>query len=256
MSRLWMKAEAAGERTILTDTYFTAPLKIARPFYRKNYTEVMMMAASAGMLEGDSYEIALRLESGARIKFTGQSYTKIFQSQKDGASQRTEIRLGEGAFLSYLPRPVIPFGGSIYSAHTDVFLEESSRLFLCDIMSCGRVAMEERFLFSEYRSRTTVFLKGTPVFLDHVWLRPDSFAVSGPGFFEGCHHVGMMYCYGADPGPIPELPGVSTAVTAAYRGTCIRVMGDTAENIYRLAEILSEKMAAADSENDLKNIVR
>lgn len=232
MSILKLTAENRNGRTVITDTQFTAPLKIANPFYRDGHTEVMMMAASAGILEGDFYDIEITVKANASLKFTAQSYTKIFKAESRGASQRVKITVESGGSLVYMPCPVIPFGESIFDARTEVHLQEDSSFAMTDILSCGRTAMKERFEFTRYRSRTAVYVGGKLCFLDNQRLIPSEAPLSGTGFFENRSHVGMMYVYGKEPS-IPESDRIEAASTNASKGVCIRAAADSADEIWR-----------------------
>lgn len=235
MSSLYIKAENHGGRTVISDCKFTSPLKIAKPFYGDNCTEVMIMTASAGMLEGDIYDIGINVGENASLKFMGQSYTKLFKSDKNGSAQKVSINVENGGRLLYFPRPVIPFAESVYSAETEIHLDGNSRFAMCDIISCGRTAMDERFLFKSYRSRTLVYVDEKLVFLDNMRLVPSEINLFGIGFFENYSHIGMMYAYGYN--SLPELSEVSkieAAVSKASEGFCIRAAANSADTIYKL----------------------
>lgn len=236
MSELSICTACVGGKTVLTDCGFTAPIKIAKPFYREDHTEVMMMAASAGLLDGDHYDIRVHVGENCALGFTGQSYTKIFRSEREGAGQDVSIRVDSGGKFLYMPCPVIPFAGSRYAAKTEVRLAPDSRFAMCDILSCGRGAMKERFLFDSYRSRTAVYVGEKLVFLDNVRLCPGETDLSGIGFFEGHTHAGVVYLYGIRPEDLPELPGVEAAVTEAAAGICVRMAADSADEIVGLAQ--------------------
>ncbi|MGN1119922.1 MAG: urease accessory protein UreD, partial [Oscillospiraceae bacterium] len=149
MSRLYICAENKNGTTIISDSFFSSPIKIAKPFYRPDYTEIMMMTASAGMLDGDVYDIEIIVKKGASLKLTGQSFTKIFKSgEKNGAAQRVRITVEDGVRLIYCPQPVIPFADSIFDSRTEVFLEDNASFLMQDIFSCGRNAMGEAFAFT------------------------------------------------------------------------------------------------------------
>lgn len=232
MSELYIKAENQGGRTVISDCKFTAPLKIAKPFYKDNFTEIMLMTAGAGMLEGDFYNIGIDAGENASLKFTGQSYTKLFKSEKKGSSQSVKINVAENGELLYFPCPIIPFADSIYSAETEVRLEKNSKFAMCDIISYGRAAMNEKFLFKEYRSRTSVYVCGRLVFLDNVRLVSEEIFLAGTGFFENYSHIGMMYAYGYDIAEIPKIPEGEAAVSRALDGVCIRAAANGADDVY------------------------
>lgn len=95
----------------------------------------MMMTASAGILDGDSYDINITVRENAALKFTGQSYTKIFRADKTGAAQNFTLTVENGGTLIYAPCPVIPFGGSVFRSRTDVYLHPGSRFAMTDILA-------------------------------------------------------------------------------------------------------------------------
>lgn len=233
MSRLFLKAEHRNGKTAVTDSFFTAPIKIAKPFYCGNYTEVMMMTASAGILEGDFYDIEVQVAAGASFRLTGQSYTKIFKAAENGAVQKVKINVEKDASFIYFPTPVIPYGGSIFSSCTEVHLDKNCKFVMCDILSGGRKAMDEQFQFKSYRSRTAVYVDGKMQFLDNQKFIPHEVNLNGMGFFEGYSHIGMMYIYGCENVVLPESQTTETAVTRATAGTCIRIFSNSADEIVR-----------------------
>ncbi|MDY3792167.1 MAG: urease accessory protein UreD [Oscillospiraceae bacterium] len=248
MSVLKITAEYKNGRTVITNSEFTAPLKIALPFYRKNHTEVMMMAASAGILEGDFYDIEITVKENAFLKFTGQSYTKVFKSDKTGAAQNVRINLEQGGTLVYAPCPVIPFGGSIFDTRTEVNISPRSRLAMTDILASGRTAMNEEFAFKSFRSRTVVCIDGKPVYLDNRRLVPAETELRGIGFFEGYTHAGSAYFYGADKQALEEAlseySSGEAAVSNAAAGISVRAAGNGADPIHRLFEKMTETLSA------------
>lgn len=234
MSSLFLKAENKGGKTVISDIRFTSPIKIAKPFYCDNYTEVMMMTASAGMLDGDFYDIEINVMKESSLKFTGQSYTKIFKASGEGAAQKTKISVEKNASFLYLPTPVIPHGQSIFSNITEIHLDGNCRFVMCDVLSCGRKAMNEEFLFQSYRSRTSVYVDGKMKFLDNQVLIPQEVNLSGIGFFEGYSHMGMMYVYGYKDIMLPESRIGEIAATKAAAGTCVRIFSNCADEIVQL----------------------
>ena len=247
MSILKLTAEYKNGRTVITDSEFTAPLKIALPFYRKDFTEVMMMAASAGILEGDIYDMEITVKENAFLKFTGQSYTKIFKADKLGAAQNVRINVEQGGTLIYAPCPVIPFGGSIFDVRTEVNISPRSRFAMTDILASGRAAMKEEFAFKSFRSRTLVNIDQKPVYLDNRRLVPDEAHLGGTGFFEGYTHAGSAYFYGADKQALEEaISGYTSgeaAMSNAASGISVRAAGNGADPIHRLFEQMTKALS-------------
>ncbi len=229
MSILDITAGYNGSRTVITDCAFTSPLKIARPIYIGGLTEVIQMSASAGLLDGDEQHININVGEKAFLRFTGQSFTKIFRADKKGAVQNVRISVSSGGCLLYLPRPVIPFAGSRFKSTAEIYLEKGSRFFCWDILSCGRAGMGERFAWDSCCSRTVVYIDGQPVFLDTQRYIPKIYSPAGIGFFEGYSHIGTAYIYGAEDINIPGEGSITK--TNAREGICIRAAGNSAEEV-------------------------
>jgi len=225
----------------MSDCFFTSPFKIAKPFYRDNgYTEIMVMCASPGILAGDRYNMRFDLSDNTKTIISEQSYRKIYNSGDDFSQQHTRIQAGENAALYYVPFPVIPFAGSRFRSRTDIFLRPSSKLIFGEILTCGRDGMGERFAFSEFSSRTAVYVDGKPVFLDNSRLIEDRDAdFSGLGFLEGYSCQGVFFLYGFDNVSLPEREGIQAAVSKSLAGFTIRALGDSANNLYSFAGNLS-----------------
>jgi urease accessory protein len=162
--------------------------------------------------------------------------------------------------LYYVPYPVIPFAGSRFRSRTDIFLRSSSKLIFGEIFTCGRDGMGERFAFSEFSSRTEIFVDGKPVFLDNSRLfgsgsgggavkgcevkdcdvndcevKDCEADFSGPGFFEGYSCQGVFFLFGFDDVPFPEREGIEAAVSKSSAGFTIRALGKSADSLYRFA---------------------
>ncbi|MDR0819231.1 MAG: urease accessory protein UreD [Oscillospiraceae bacterium] len=241
MGSLRLSTQFRNGRTETDSVDFTAPLKFAKPFYREGVTEFMYMCAGPGLLDGDSLNMTYEIGKDCSAMVTGQSYTKIFKSEREGASMSVSVNVGENASLFYCPAPTIPFAGSRYKANSVVGLTRSSRLLLCDAVSCGRVGMGERFEFDSFNSRISVYVDGELVFLDNTRLVPEEVRPDGIGFFEGHTHLGLIYAYGFDIAIPPQVSDAEAAITNAAAGVVVRILADSGDAITRLArQILSQ----------------
>lgn len=233
MGYLYIETACENGRTVVKDSYFTAPFKITKPFVSHNVLELMIMQASAGILEGDSHELEFKIRTGSHVIITGQSYTKLFRMEKGQAHQKLKITVEKDASLCYLPCPVIPFRDSDFTNTGEVRLEKGARFAMTDILACGRKGMGEVFEFRKYHSRTVVFEEEIPVFADNTRLVPKENDPRRIGFFEGNTHQGMAYIYGRTV-DIPEERGSLTAAySCAKKGTVVRVLGDSSDETER-----------------------
>jgi urease accessory protein len=180
---------------VISDVGFSAPFKLTSPFYDDaGRMSVMAISVSAGLMSGDSQEIELCAERGARVQVGSQAFEKIHRMEGGGfAERRACLDVKSGATLIYSPLPAIPFAGSAFRSDTRVTLEDSAaRLFLSDIVACGRASRGERFEFREYRSRTRIFEGGALIYYDNAAYIPADMRMEGFCMFEGYTHCGSL----------------------------------------------------------------
>ena len=196
-SLLNLEACKKNGQTYVEDLYFTAPLKVMRPFIKDDGgIKIMLLSASAALMAGDEQEINILVNDGADLEFVSQSYEKIHKMDEGCAVKNTVINIGKNAKLKYTPLPVIPFAGSAYKGKTKVYLEdETSKFFMTDIISCGRAVNEERFEYKYYYSLIEIYKAGLPVYRDNARYMPDIFDMEGTGMFEKYSHLANILIF-------------------------------------------------------------
>src|SRR5215510_2379841 len=108
MTELFVSMGLQNGRTVVADCFFTSPCKIAKPFYREDgCTEIMIMCASPGILAGDKYDMRFVMSDNTKTVISEQSYRKLYNTGEAASYQNTQIQVGEGAVLHYVPYPVI-----------------------------------------------------------------------------------------------------------------------------------------------------
>lgn len=64
--------------TYIKDSFFIAPFKIMKPFlYGTKGIKIMILSASAGIMEGDRQNINIEAEENTVVEICFQSYEKI-----------------------------------------------------------------------------------------------------------------------------------------------------------------------------------
>ena len=184
----------AGEDTYLKDLFFTAPFKVMTPFEKEGgKKEVMVLTASAGIMEGDAQRISIHMGAGTELSVTSQAFEKIHRMKDGFASRKTKIRIEKGSSLSYCPLPVIPFADSAFKNHTSIYLEdESSRLIYEEIVSCGRAARGERFRYRFYHSGIEAWCREKMIYRENIRYTPSIQPMEETGFFEGYSHMASL----------------------------------------------------------------
>ncbi|MGN0484931.1 MAG: urease accessory protein UreD [Lachnospiraceae bacterium] len=262
LTELRLEIEQKNNRSVVSDRYFTAPLKLGIPKLSGDRLEVFCMLASAGLLEGDEHLYTIQCKENTKSRFTDQSYTKLFRMNEGEATKSQQIFLEKNASFFYCPHAVIPFQNSAYTGKMRVTLEESSEFFYTDIFAVGRVGMGETFAFRSYRNRVEVMLKNRPVWIDNTCFFPEKMKLDQSVFFDHATHMGTLYYYGpkekqiriqkemeeeiqqqtfftnVPPKKGKQFPAVFASVTEAVEGICIRALSRTAQEI----ELLFEKI--------------
>ena len=62
ISELNLTVSSRDEQTIIEDVYFTAPLKITKPFFKNNWLLIMLISVSAGLMSGDAQLLNLHIK--------------------------------------------------------------------------------------------------------------------------------------------------------------------------------------------------
>lgn len=117
---------------------------------------VCLANPTAGILSGDHLALNLSLDPEARARVGTASATKIYAMTSGSAAQETRIRVGEAAYLEYLPDPIIPFRGARFTQHTIITLAPGATLIYGDVLAPGRLSMGESLAYDRLRSQLTV----------------------------------------------------------------------------------------------------
>lgn len=222
-SRIFVQTARQNGRTQVEDMYFTAPYKIMRPLYSGGHTDLILMAASAGLLAGDSINAQYTFGNGSDVSIRTQGFEKVFNTGDGQARRHISIEAGENARVCFLPQPVIPFAGSDYRGRT----------------GCG-----ERFAMRRFENRLCVTLDGKPVFAEHTLVQPQVRGYAGLGQWQDFTHQGVLYVYA--PGKEEEIldfarqkDTLSDGIVGASRavqGVCVRALAMSGDTLFRFFE--------------------
>lgn len=195
VSRISACAALKDGKTILEDLSFTAPYKIMTPFEKENGgIQIMPLCASAGIMAGDSQEFSYHVKEGADLEILSQSFEKIHKMDEGSASRTIEVQVDKNAALYYYPQPVIPFAQSAFDSKMTIHLEdETSKLFLLEIISCGRNAHEERFQYRRFSSKVLLYRGEKLIYRDNTRYEPDKMPLEGIGLYEGYTHMANLF---------------------------------------------------------------
>ncbi|MCS6941433.1 MAG: urease accessory protein UreD [Geminocystis sp.] len=152
------------------------------------------MNPTAGMLQGDSYEIKVSLAPHSKVFITTQSATKIYTMGDSEARVKEVFHVGKYALLEYFPDPYIPFAHSRFNSETEVRLEEGATVFLAEIIFPGRVKKGESFLYDYFIRKTRIFHDNRLIFYDNMVLKPREKKINNICVFDKYSFYGQLIC--------------------------------------------------------------
>lgn len=225
--------------SVLAERYSGMPFGSVRALYPdgSGIPEVQITNPAGGVLGGDRLDLGVDLAPGAQATVTTQGATKAYRGTE--SRQDAEFRVGDGAFLEYLPHHLIPYPGSSHRQRTGFHLRGGARLLAWEACSAGRLARGERFVFGRLSSRTRVCVDGSPVAADGFELTGDG-SIAEP--FGGYSYLGTVFAVlpGA-PGLadtlhllLQEVSGVLASASAPLGTLCVvRMLAGSAPALYR-----------------------
>jgi len=180
--------ERRGGRTALIELERRTPLLVQQALYfdeeMPDLPCVIVISTSGGVLQGDRHTIEIELAADAQAYVTTQSATKIQEMDANYASQTQEIVLGEGAYLEYLPEPIIPYKNARFITETRVSIAKTATLLYAEILMSGRKYYKsgEQFEYDLFSSTVCGDRPGDgELFVDKFIIEPRRHGVRRPG---------------------------------------------------------------------------
>lgn len=132
---------AAGGR--LRDLHQQGCTKLFLPRTHAPVREAVLVNTAGGLTGGDTLRAEVTLEPGAALTCTTQAAERIYRSAEGGAQVSTQLSLGAGAALAWLPQETILFDRSALHRRVHVEMAEDAELVLVEMLTLGRAAMGE-----------------------------------------------------------------------------------------------------------------
>lgn len=239
-------------KTIIEDSYFTAPLKILKPFYSEDNKKMRLclLNVSAGVLEGDKYNIDINVAKECNLYLYSQAYNKIFKMRGGLAAQKFNVNMEEGSSFAYMPMPNIPFIDSNYINETNIRLKKNCNLILREIISCGRYKNNEVFDFLNFSSRTKIFYEDKLVFMDNTVLKPKEQNLKTIGLYEKYDHQANMIIFSKEVNEelkeillklLSKYENIDFGISQSfYKGMIIRILGRSSEELRNITDEMYE----------------
>ncbi|WP_101524386.1 urease accessory protein UreD [Nocardioides houyundeii] len=241
-----------GDGTELVGHYQKSPLQIMRPLYydplRPDMPYTYLMSTGAGIMQGDRLRSDLTFGEGTSSYVTTSAYTKVLKMEHDYAVAQMSLDLRAGAYVEYLPDPLIAFGQSRLYQRTRVELAESATLIAGETVVAGRLGRGERHQYTVLASDFEVRRpSGQILALDRVRISPSAGDTGGLAVMGDRDVLSMLYVLTPD-APAQELndllhsvllpdfgDSVDIGVSAlpADAGVWVRMVGDDVMGVGR-----------------------
>lgn len=150
-------------RTILNHLHRRVPMVVQQALYFDEQLPQMacvyMLSSGGPVVEGDRYRVRVHLGEGTMVHISTGAATVVATMEHDEAQLHQSITLNEGAYLEWLPRPLIPSQGASYRSTTEIMVAPTASFIYGEVVACGRKFHNERF---DYRSLTLSLVVGRP----------------------------------------------------------------------------------------------
>lgn len=134
--------ERRGARTILADLETRTPYLAQRALHcdeaLPDMAWLFTITTAGCILQGDRMALEVTLGPDARAHVTTQSATKIHAMEANYARQSQQFTLGAGAYLEFLPDPLIPHRQARFANDTRIVLDPTASVLCSEIVQPGR----------------------------------------------------------------------------------------------------------------------
>lgn len=235
--------------TVLSEQFAEAPFHAQRAIYCEESLPEMaylyMMSSSGGILDGDSHQTEITLGEGTMVHLTTQGATRIHGMGLAGARQSVRMDLGRDSYLELIPDQIIPYRDSRYVQKTNITAHDSATLVYTEVLSSGRLAMDESFQYESCLLETVATdQSGRIRFADVAHIEPKRRGVSTYGVMGDYKVVGSAYVLAPEqhfPGLYEDLNGLVSGEDGATAGgasvmrdgsgVLVRVLGRAASDV-------------------------
>ncbi len=128
--------------------------------------EAVAVNSAGGITGGDRFFLTANVGAGAHLRLTTQAAERVYRAQSGSGQISTQITVGQGAKLHWLPQETILFEGGALRRRFAVDMAQDAQFLLVEPLVFGRQAMGEdlsRFLLDD---RIIVRRAGLPLYLD------------------------------------------------------------------------------------------
>lgn len=184
-------------RTILSHLYRKVPIVVQGALYFDEHLPQMpcvyVLSSGGPVVEGDRYTEQVVLEPHTMAHLSTGAATLVASMESGKASRYQSLTLHDGAYLEWLPQPLIPGRGADYESHARVVVAPEAALFRAEVVAPGRLYHGERFDYHSLLLATTYLRPdGRELLREHIALRPHHRSPEGWALLGGFSHFASV----------------------------------------------------------------
>ncbi len=180
LARLAVRAD--GDRDRLETLYQSGSAKIRLPRTATgDPLEAVLINTSGGVTGGDRLRYEIAVGAGARATVATQAAERIYRRTAGTATIETDLTVGAGASLAWLPQETILFDRSALARRLTAEVDESGTLLAVEAIVLGRAAMGETVRTATVTDAWRIRRGGRLVFADALRLDGDPTATMAGG---------------------------------------------------------------------------
>lgn len=249
--RLALEMDRDVKKTVIKEQFSQVPLFIQRAMYLEEslpqMAYVYIISPSGGILQGDRYDIDIKLGNNSLTHVTTQGATRIYKMENSYATQTISINAEDGSYLEYIPDQIIPFRKSRFYQQVELTVHDNATIIYSEVIVPGRIASGEKFEYDICYIRTVARNHlGSPRFMDTVKLEPKKEKLTIYGILEKFEVVGTIYLVTRENlvaelqnkinGKLKDLElsakvSVGTSILPKSQGIMVRILGTSAEDV-------------------------
>lgn len=181
--------------------------------------QAVTVNTAGGITGGDAFALDVSAGPDTKLTVTTQAAERAYRAQTGSGAGRltTQLTVGKGATLAWLPQETILFEGSHFSRKMAVDVAQGGRLLFVEPLVFGRAAMGEVLKQASFADQVDIRVDGRLAFADRARLSGDiETALARPGIAAGAGAMASLVYLGPDaPGHLGPLREVLNATSGA-----------------------------------------
>ena len=138
LAKLQLTYRHEAGRTLL-DFEHDGPLRVLKSLYPEGTAicHNVLVHPPGGLVEGDTLDIAVNVQSGAHALISSPGATRFYRSTGAPATQQIHVQVDAGARLEWLPLETIAYNGCQARNHMTLALAPQAELLAWDVTALG-----------------------------------------------------------------------------------------------------------------------